>query len=88
MRGYAFVNQFVNVFFVAASQEKQVNKPSSRGSREDAVEKNDTDNRDFVDFVEDFINFGEEGKKNSIRTSSNKTNISKTSSKLSVKGTQ
>ena len=52
------------------------------------MEKNDTDNRDFVDFVEDFINFGEEGKKNSIRTSSNQTNISKTPSKLSVKGTQ
>ena len=52
------------------------------------MEKNDTDNRDFVDFVEDFINFGEEGKKNAIRTSNNKTNISKTSSKLIMKGTQ
>ena len=83
---------FVNVLFVAASQKKQekevVNELSSRVSRGDALEKNDTDNRDFVDFVEDFINFGEEGKKNSIRTSSNQTNISKTSSKLSVKGTQ
>ena len=47
-------------------------------SRGDAVEENDTDSREFVD----------EGKKNAIRKSNNKTNISKTSSKLIMKGTQ
>ena len=47
-------------------------------SRGDAVEENDTDSREFVD----------EGKKNAIRTSNNRTNISKTSSKLILKGTK
>ena len=47
-------------------------------SRGDVVEENDTDSRYFVD----------EGKKNAIRTSNNKTNISKASSKLIIKGTE
>jgi hypothetical protein len=57
-------------------------------SRGDAVKENDTDSRDFIDYVEDFVSFVEGGNENAIRTSNNKTNISKTSSKLIMKGTQ
>ena len=79
-------------YFVAASQEKQKkeveNELLRKVSQGDAVKENDTDSRDFVDYVEDFVDFVEGGKKNAIRTSNNKTNVSKTSSKLIMKGTQ
>ena len=92
VQGYAFVKVFINVIFVAASQEKQKkeveNELLRKVSQGDAVKENDTDSRDFVDYVEDFVDFVEGGKKNAIRTSNNKTNISKTSSKLIMKGTQ
>ena len=79
-------------YFVGASQEKQKkeveNELLRKVSQGDAVKENDTDSRDFVDYVEDFVDFVEGGKKNAIRTSNNNTNISKTSGKLIMKGTQ